>query len=134
MSSVENRTFTNSPTPLVVKDWDYQHLLPVIRASNLELAEALEEELSRADIVPDADLPDDAVALNATVTFRDLDTGADPTVPLVLPEAADMNMKKISVLSPIGVALLGLRTGGCIQWPMPNGKQRRIQILSVTQG
>jgi regulator of nucleoside diphosphate kinase len=118
---------------LVVRHNDYQRLIPVIRASDLDLADALDEELSRADIVADQDLPDDAVAMHSTVTFRDLDTRAETTVTLVYPEEANVTEKKISILSPIGTALLGLRIGGRIHWPMPNGKLKHIEILTVQQ-
>ncbi len=118
---------------LIVSKADYQRLVPLIRDSELELADALDEELSRADIVDSQNLPGDAVAMNSTVTYRDLETKAETTVTLVFPTEADIAEKKISVLSPVGVALLGLRIGGRIQWPMPNGKFKHFEILAVTQ-
>jgi regulator of nucleoside diphosphate kinase len=121
------------PVSLVVRHLDYQRLVPLIRASELDLADALDAELSRAEIVADQDLPSDAVAMHSTVTFRDLATQADTTVTLVFPAEADVADKKISVLSPIGTALLGLRAGGRIHWPMPNGKLKHIEILTVRQ-
>jgi regulator of nucleoside diphosphate kinase len=121
------------PVSLIVSKADYQRLVPLIRASELELADALDEELSRADIVDSQNLPGDAVAMNSTVTYRDLETKAETTVTLVFPTEANIAEKKISVLSPVGVALLGLRIGGRIQWPMPNGKFKHFEILAVTQ-
>jgi regulator of nucleoside diphosphate kinase len=121
------------PVSLIVSKADYQRLIPVIRDSDLELADALDEELSRADIVDTQSLPGDAVALNSTVTYRDLESKTETTVTLVLPAEADIAEKKISVLSPVGVALLGLRVGGRIQWPMPNGKYKHFEILTVNQ-
>ncbi|MBC6905306.1 nucleoside diphosphate kinase regulator [Saccharophagus sp. K07] len=121
------------PVSIVISKQDYQRLMPLLRDSELELAEALEEELSRADIVGEEELPKDAVSMYSTVTFRDLDAQTDTTVTLVFPAEANMAEKKISILSPVGVALLGLRIGGRIRWPMPNGKQKHIEILSVQQ-
>lgn len=121
------------PVSLIVSNADYQRLTPLIRASESELAEALDEELSRADIVDTKNLPNDAVAMSSTVTYRDLETKAETTVTLVFPGEADIAEKKISVLSPVGVALLGLRIGGRIQWPMPNGKYKHFEILAVKQ-
>lgn len=121
------------PVSLVVSEIDYARLVPLIRASGLELADALDEELSRADIVAHEDLPEDAVAMHSTVTYRDLDSQLDTTVTLVFPTEADVAEKKISVLSPVGVALLGLRAGGRIHWPMPNGKRKHFEILMVSQ-
>ncbi|MCR6652207.1 MAG: nucleoside diphosphate kinase regulator [Cellvibrionaceae bacterium] len=131
MTSLQQHT---EPVSLIVGTADYQRLMPLIRASDLELAEALDEELSRADIVAQNELPADAVAINSTVTYRDLETKTDTTVTVVLPAEADIAEKKISVLSPVGVALLGLRVGGRIQWPMPNGKNKIFEILAVQQG
>lgn len=107
------------PVSLVVKHLDYQRLVPLIRASDLALADALDQELSRADIVADRDLPSDAVAMHSQVTFRDLATQADTTVTLVFPEEADLEKGRISVLSPIGTALLGLRTVAASAGPCP---------------
>lgn len=127
-----NNLYTE-PVSLVVKHIDYHRLMPLIRTRGPDQADALDQELSRADIVDDQDLPHDAVAMHSTITFRDLDTRADTTVTLVFPEEADPATSKISVLSPVGTALLGLRTGGRIQWPMPNGKLKHIEILQVRQ-
>ncbi len=121
------------PVSLIVSNTDYQRLVPLIRDSELELADALDEELSRADIVDIKNLPGDAVAMNSTVTYRDLETKTETTVTLVFPGDANIAEKKISVLSPVGVALLGLRIGGRIQWPMPNGKHKHFEILAVKQ-
>lgn len=130
MSFIQQHT---EPVSLVLSQLDYQRLVPLIRDSELELADALDEELSRADIVSENDLPEDAVAMNSTVTFRDLETKTENTVTLVFPADANIAEKKISVLSPVGVALLGLRKGGRIQWPMPNGKNKHFEILDVAQ-
>ena len=130
MTSIQQHT---EPVALVLSQLDYQRLVPLIRDSELELADALDEELSRADIVNPQDLPQDAVAMNSVVTFRDLEAKTDNTVTLVFPAEANIAEKKISVLSPVGVALLGLRIGNRIQWPMPNGKHRHFEILDVTQ-
>ena len=133
MSPVKQTSRVAEPAPLIIKNSDYQRLLPLLRHSAEELAEALEEELSRAEIVADQDLPPDAVALNARVTFCDVDAAKDTTVTLVFPDDANLAEQKLSVLSPVGVALLGLRTHGSIRWPVPNGKHRHLKIVSVTQ-
>jgi regulator of nucleoside diphosphate kinase len=130
MTSAQQNTGSVS---LIISNADYQRLMPLIRDSDLDLADALDEELSRADIVDQHELPADAVAINSTVTYRDVEAKTDTTVTLVFPAEANIAEKKISVLSPVGVALLGLRTGGRIQWPMPNGKHKQFEILTVKQ-
>lgn len=117
---------------LVISSLDYQALIEIIEREDSPAAEALEAELDRADIVKTADFPKDVVAMNAAATFVDLDSGEETTIYLVYPQDADVSNKKISILSPIGTALIGLRIGDKIDWPLPNGKTRRLQVTSVT--
>lgn len=123
---------SNQNYSLVVSSIDYQALLEIIERDDSPAAEALEAELDRADIVKAADFPRDVVAMNAAATFVDLDSGEETTVFLVYPQDADVSKKKISILSPVGTALIGLRIGDKIDWPLPNGKTRRLQVTSVT--
>lgn len=123
---------SNQNYSLVVSSIDYQALLEIIERDDSPAAEALEAELDRADIVKAADFPRDVVAMNAAATFVDLDSGEETTVFLVYPQDADVSKKKISILSPIGTALIGLRIGDKIDWPLPSGKTRRLQVTSVT--
>jgi regulator of nucleoside diphosphate kinase len=92
----------------------------------------LDEELARATIVPDDALPHDAVALDSQVVFCDLQSGERREVTLVVPSKADTEHHCISVLSPVGSALIGLHIGDTIDWPMPGGRVRRLQVLEVT--
>lgn len=118
---------------LVVRRTDYERLLKLLARDDSAAADALDLELSRAEVVPDADFPADAVSMDSTVTFVDLDSGEVNTVWLVYPDAADILQMRISVLSPVGTALIGLRTGGAIDWPLPQGKVRRIKVVAVAQ-
>ncbi len=69
--------------------------------------------------------------MGSTVTFIDLDSNQENTVSLVYPEEANVAEMKISVLSPVGSALIGLRVGGAIDWPVPQGKVRRLKVTGV---
>lgn len=91
----------------------------------------LDEELARATIVADDALPAGAVALDSRVRFRDLETGEQREVTLVLPSKAALNEGRISVLSAVGCALIGLSVGDDIDWPMPGGKVRHLRVLEV---
>jgi len=124
---------TTQTNNIVVADSDYRKLLALIDNTDSPAAEALDTELSRAEIVPDHKLPADAVAMDSTVSFRDLDSGAETTVTLVFPRHADVNTMKISILSPVGSALIGLRVGGQIDWPLPGGRHRRLEVITVKQ-
>ncbi len=118
---------------LVVANTDYETLLALIDRHRGEAADSLDEELARAEVVPARQLPGDVVAINSRVTFRDLDSGEETTVTLVVPHQVDVAAMKISLLSPVGCALIGLRRGACIQWPIPGGKHRRLQVMAVEQ-
>ena len=82
-------------------------------------------------IEPD-ELPPDVVAMHSTVWFRDLDTDETEKYTLVYPSDADVTCHRISVLAPIGTALLGFRVGDTVRWRVPLGT-RRLQITKVVQ-
>jgi regulator of nucleoside diphosphate kinase len=90
----------------------------------------LDRELRRARRVAVAERPADVVALEAEVTVRDLDDQTEATYQLVLPAKADVARNRLSVLAPIGAALLGYRRGDQIDWPVPGGR-RRLRIERV---
>ena len=85
---------------------------------------ALAAELRRARVVPRAQMPEDVVAMNSTVRVRDLETGEEDTYTLVYPHEADIEANKLSVLAPVGTALLGYRAGDVVEWPVPAGVVR----------
>ncbi|MEA3300562.1 MAG: nucleoside diphosphate kinase regulator [Pseudomonadota bacterium] len=120
-----------SSTTIIVAESDYQRLSSLIDSAQSAAAEALDAELSRAEIVADPLLPPDTVAMGSTVTFRDRDSGEQTTVTLVYPREADVDRMRISVLSPVGSALIGLGIGGAIDWPLPGGRQRRLEVIAV---
>ena len=89
-------------------------------------------ELRRARVVPRAELPPDVVTMNAAVRLRDLETGEEETYTLVYPADADIAENKLSVLAPVGTALLGYRAGDVVEWPVPAGVSR-FRIEEVRQ-
>lgn len=93
-------------------------------------ARRLREELDRASILDDPDLPLDVVALDSTVEFEDLDTGEIEACTLTLPDRADGERRRVSILAPIGTDLLGCRPGDVVKRVTPGGigrlKVRRI--------
>ena len=120
----------NHNSSIVISEYDYQHLLSLCEKADTAAAEALEEELGRADIL-DA-VSDDVVTMNSSVTFIDLDSGEETHISLVYPQDAKVEDMKISILTPVGTALIGLRVGGRIDWPTPGGKVRRLEVTSVS--
>ena len=92
----------------------------------------LEGELNRAKKVAVEDLSADVVALDREVTMIDLEDNSEETYRLVLSGQADVSRLRISVLAPIGAALLGYREGDQVEWPVPGGL-RRLRIKRVTR-
>lgn len=116
---------------IYLKESDYARLSTLLENnSTAPAADLLDDELSRAELVDDANLPEDTVAMGCKVTFSDVN-GKETTVTLVYPVDADVAQMKISVLTPVGSALIGLREGDSIDWPMPGGAIRSLRIVSV---
>jgi regulator of nucleoside diphosphate kinase len=91
---------------------------------------ALAVELDRASITPAAEVPSDVITMHSQVRIRDLDTGEEMLFTLVYPRGENLEQGKISVMSPLGTALLGYRTGDILDWRVPDGV-RRLQIVEV---
>ena len=102
----------------------------VSRTEHAERLHALEAELERAYGVDPAELPHDVVTMNSTVEIRDLKSGETETYTLVYPERADINADRISVLDPIGTAILGCRVGDVVRVKTPSGV-RRIRVEEI---
>ena len=84
----------------------------------------LEDELSRARVVPSKSIPGDIITMNSKVRLRDLDSGQEIVYSLVFPGDANVSENKISVLAPIGTALIGYGVGDTIEWKVPGGLKR----------
>jgi regulator of nucleoside diphosphate kinase len=90
----------------------------------------LQAELDRADVVLPVDVPFDVVTMNSEVAVRDMDSNEEMTFAVVFPSDADVNRRRISILAPIGTAVLGSRVGDMIDWKVP-GRSRRLRIERV---
>jgi regulator of nucleoside diphosphate kinase len=86
-----------------------------------EHLQALESELDKAHTVESRDIPGDVVTMRSQVRVKDLKAGTKMDVSVVFPSEADSEQGKISVLAPIGTALLGYRVGDTIEWKVPGG-------------
>ena len=94
-------------------------------------ADGLEAELARAEVRVPALMPDDVVTMNSRVLYEDALSGARSEVVLVYPHDADTTKGHVSILAPVGSALLGLRVGQEIEWPLPGGRRKFIRVLSI---
>ncbi len=100
------------------------------RDVNREYLNRLEEELERAEVVEQKDIPPDVITMRSTVRLKDLDTGEEMIYWLSFPTEASSDEWKISVLAPIGTAMLGYRRGDVIEWEVPSG-MRRLKVEDV---
>jgi len=118
---------------IVVTETDTERLtrlLDALPAKQRLAAFALERELERAHVVAARHVPGDVVTMNSRVVFEEVHSGVRAEVSLVYPSESRAD-GAVSVLAPVGSALLGLCVGQTIDWPMPSGRLRRYQIVDV---
>lgn len=122
--------------PIVLSETDAERLSALAlqrEATAPGLAALLLSELERAAVRPDRRAPRDVVRMNARVEYLDAAHAAPRTVQLVYPEQADIAAGRISVFTPIGVGLLGLKAGQAILWPDRDGRERLLTVLRVEE-
>ncbi|HOX22863.1 MAG TPA: GreA/GreB family elongation factor [Elusimicrobiales bacterium] len=90
----------------------------------------LEAELRKAIVVKETEIPADIVTMNSIVCVKNMETGSQSTYKLVFPEKADLQKGFISILAPIGTALIGEKTGDIVGWNGPSGKIR-LKIIKI---
>lgn len=126
------------PQPaLLLSAEDHDRLIGIAHAVLVrypaEDARFLLDELNRADIVPPEWIPDNVVMMNSHVEFVDSHTGATRRVQVVFPYQADISRGRISVLSPVGAALIGLAEGQSITWRTSGRRDRGLTVLRVSR-
>ena len=95
-----------------------------------EHLQQLDDELDRARVVAASEIPSDVVTMNSKLALRELDTGEEMIFTVVFSSEANADEHRISVLAPLGTAVLGYRAGDAIEWAVP-GRTRRVRIESV---
>jgi regulator of nucleoside diphosphate kinase len=98
-----------------------------------EVAAELADELARARVLAKGRHLDDAVRMGSEVLFRDETTGRETTVTLVYPQDADIAQGRISILTPVGTALIGLSVGQSINWTTRGGGVKRLTVQAVRE-
>ncbi len=116
---------------LIISESDYEKLSRLIKVSRSEATVALDAELLKADICPDALMPADVVSLYSKTHFKDVKTGAKRVVTIVMPWESSITEMRISILSPVGIALIGARVGAIIDWPLLNSSSVSLKIEKV---
>jgi regulator of nucleoside diphosphate kinase len=133
---METATLNPTTTPVILTKTDFEILnsyvknLHGMQVNERENFSKLSGELKKAQLVEDDSMPADIVRLGSTVVIKDLVTRRDMTVTIVLPSKADIKQKKVSVLAPIGTAIIGFRKGQVVSWNVPSGK-KDFKIVDV---
>lgn len=115
---------------------DYERLSRLVRSAERtmpDVAESLGAELDRAQVIKEGRHLMDVVCMGCEVMYRDETTGKVQKVVLVYPEDADIAKGRISVLTPIGAALIGLAVGDAMNWETRAGEIKRLTILQVSE-
>ena len=124
---------TTAQPALFIPAVDYDRLTAMaegVARSEPDVADFLLQELSRASLTPPT-RDDRVVTMGSHVRFRDEVTGRDREAQLVYPERADAAAQRISVLTPVGAALIGLSEGQTMQWRTRDGKVKSLTVLKV---
>lgn len=122
--------------PLLLSRLDVERIEALLEqtSGNSINTSALQDELVRAEILSPADMPVDVITMNSTALVRLEDAvlgDHEHELTLVYPRDADGSADKVSILAPVGSALLGLRVGDAIDWPMPGGRNARLHVLAI---
>ena len=112
-------------TSILITNFDWARL------RSLAAHAPLKDELDNAVVVDSRSVPADVVTMNSQVRFEDQTTGEIRDVTIVFPQDADASEGKISVLAPVGTALLGLSAGQAILWPFPDGSTRSLRVVEL---
>jgi regulator of nucleoside diphosphate kinase len=131
-SHMENVSKSN----IVLSTEDYRGLSALVRSPPAllrisHLAERLAEELTRAHVLANGRTPEQIVCMNCEVEFRNDNSGSLHKMILVYPRDADIEKGRLSVLTPVGTALIGLHVGDSTTWKTPAGQTRRLTVVSA---
>lgn len=116
---------------ILMTERDYLRIKHILSFQNSDEFENLELELDRAKIIDEASVPSGLVRMNTKFKFEVVTEKKEMTITIVYPEDANFSEGKISVLAPLGSALIGLQIGQEINWMFPDGKLKKLKILEV---
>jgi regulator of nucleoside diphosphate kinase len=121
------------PPQIVLSRFDQERLEKLLaKVGARPDLDALRAEIDRAEVVEPEQIPPNRVTMNSRVRFVDEKSKDEHEITLVFPAHADVEKNRISVLAPVGSALLGISVGDTIEWPLPNGRSRRLRVVAVT--
>jgi regulator of nucleoside diphosphate kinase len=123
-------TESQTSPAIILSRLDLERIEALLERDDAPQAEALRAELDRAEVREPRDMPADVITMNSTARFVDEASGDEHEMTLVYPRDAGAP-GTVSVLAPVGSALLGLRVGQSIDWSGPGGRPLRLRVLAV---
>lgn len=121
----------NASGRITVTDTDLFRLQRHLGAGQGEVGARLLHELSQANVVLSSKVPRDVVTMSSRLLLEDVHTRRQLEVTLVYPNDADERLGRLSVLSASGAALLGIRVGDEVPWPLPSGRVARMRLVQI---
>ena len=120
---------------IYITEYDFERLQEMLRTARhsgytQDCVEKLKEEIERARIVSSEKIPGDLVTMNSRIVLEDEQTYQEFTFQVVFPSDSDVDAGKISILAPVGRALLGYKVGDTVEWKAPRG-MRRLKIIKM---
>jgi regulator of nucleoside diphosphate kinase len=134
LSQSAQRAEMDKPTSITVSRLDMERIENLLETPELNdspAAERLRAEFDRADVVEPGEMPHDVVSMNSSADCLDESSGKQYTLTLVYPKDADATAGRVSILAPVGSALLGLRVGQGIDWPAERGCTLRLKVIAI---
>jgi regulator of nucleoside diphosphate kinase len=132
-TTMDHRAPAGAKPPLVIGEIDHRNLISLALAmekTSPDVSTSLLAELDRARVVPQDKVPARAVRMGSSVVFQ-TNGGSERRITLVLPGEADIDSGRISIMTPIGAALIGLSTGQSIRWRARDGREQELTIVEV---
>ncbi|MCX5834436.1 MAG: nucleoside diphosphate kinase regulator [Deltaproteobacteria bacterium] len=121
--------------PITISSTDLDRIESVLDSSSskrLPALDQLREELDRAKIVEPENMPPGVITMNSSARCVDEKSNKEYHFTLVYPSDANVDQNRVSILSPMGSAMLGLAEGQSIEWELPGGRQLKLRVLEVT--
>jgi regulator of nucleoside diphosphate kinase len=120
---------------IYISEFDFDRLYGIIESASAnirdkEYLKQLTEELEQAEVVSPEEIPKDVITMNSQFRLRDMDSKQETDYTLVFPHQANLENNKVSILAPIGVALIGCKVGHTVSWKTPNG-QKKFKIIKI---
>lgn len=120
--------------PIVLTSGDFdrlERLIDAVSPLHTPGLDALLGEMDRAEVADSDAIPSDVITMNSTARFVDEVSGKEFELTLVYPDETPITEGTVSVLAPVGSALLGLSVGQSIEWPLPGGRKMTLRVLEV---